>query len=111
MPVIKLSHRETVRLTPRAPYNFDANFHKPSHFPSSDECWEEGTHWISMLWQGLELGLKFENAGTIDSPALNLSIYSQKALPKAFMVDLIPEIRGRFNLDSDISEFCEQYIN
>ena len=109
MSLIELGHKEAVFLTPNAPYNFDANFHKPSHFPSSDKFWEEDKHWITMLWKGQELGLKFENRGTIDKPAITVNIYSRKVLSQDFMDSLIPEIRWRFNLDSDISEFCERY--
>jgi 3-methyladenine DNA glycosylase/8-oxoguanine DNA glycosylase len=111
MSLIKLNHKETFSLTPKAPYNFDANHHKPSHFPSSDDFWEKGNHWISMLWKGQELGLKFENTGTIDKPQVKLTIYSQKVLSQDYLDSLIPEIRWRFNFDSDISEFCETYKN
>ena len=111
MSPIKLNHKETISLTPQAPYNFDANFHKPSHFPSSDNFWEEGNYWISMLWKGQELGLKFENTGTIDKPEVKVDIYSQRALLENFVYSLISEIRWRFNFDSDVSEFCEEYKN
>lgn len=111
MQPIKLNNKETISLTPKAPYNFDANFHKPSHFPSSDNIWEKGKYWITMLWKKQNLGLKFENKGTINKPEINLNIYSQKPLPKDFIESLIPEIRWRFNFDSDISEFIEKYKN
>ena len=64
-----------------------------------------------MLWKGQELGLKFENKGTIDKPALTVNIYSKEALPGNYLDSLIPEIRWRFNLDSDISGFCDKYEN
>jgi 3-methyladenine DNA glycosylase/8-oxoguanine DNA glycosylase len=109
MPLIKLGHKETVLLTPLAPYNFNANFHKPSHFPSSDNIWEQDKYWITMLWKGQELGLKFENAGTIDEPQVRINIYSQEALAEDFFNSLVPEIRRRFNFDSDISEFHAKF--
>ena len=111
MSLIKLGHRETVLFTPAAPYNFDATFHKPSYFPSSDNAWEKGSFWMSMLWKGRELGLKCEKNGTLDRPEIKVGIYSQKALPKDFMDSLFPEIRWRFNFDSSISEFSEKYKN
>ena len=109
MPLIKLGHKETVLLTPEAPYNFNASFHKPSHFPSSDDFWEEDKFWITMLWKGQELGLKFENMGTIDRPEIKLDIYSEEELSKEYLDSLIPEIRWRFNFDSDISEFHQKF--
>jgi 3-methyladenine DNA glycosylase/8-oxoguanine DNA glycosylase len=109
MSLIEMGRQETVFLTPQAPYNFDANFHKPSYFPSSDNVWEEGSYWISMLWQGQELGLKFENQGVTDQPEIKATIFYQKDLPDNYLESLIPEIRWRFNLDSDISGFCEKF--
>lgn len=96
-------------LKPKAPYNFDANFHKPSHFPSSDNVWEKGKYWITMLWKGKRLGLKLENLGTILNPKIKLSIYSPKLLSDNFIEKLIPEIRWRFNFDQDVSEFCRKF--
>ena len=111
MSLTQLNQIETFSLNPRPPYNFDANFHKPSHFPSSDNAWETGKGWITMLWQGQPLGLKFVNSGTIDKPSIKVSIYSQKALSRDFLVSLVPEIKWRFNLDTDISGFSEKYKN
>jgi 3-methyladenine DNA glycosylase/8-oxoguanine DNA glycosylase len=106
---IVLVKKKSVVLEPKAPYNFDANFHKPSHFPSSDNIWEKGNYWISMVWRGQYLGLKFENLGAINEPKIRVGIYSQKTLSEDFVEELIPEIRWRFNFDSDISEFSEKY--
>lgn len=109
--ILVLNEKKSIVLEPKSPYNFDANFHKPSHFPSSDNVWEKGKYWITMLWKGQELGLKFENKGTTEKPKIKVNIYSQKILSKQFMENLIPEIRWRFNFDSDISEFCDKYKN
>ncbi|MBU1201487.1 MAG: hypothetical protein KJ583_05005 [Nanoarchaeota archaeon] len=106
-----MNEKKSIVLEPKAPYNFDANFHKPSHFPSSDNIWEKGKYWITMLWEGQELGLKFENKGTTNKPKIKINIYSQKILSKQFMENLIPEIKWRFNFDSDISGFCDKYKN
>jgi len=106
---IELQNKTTMELQPIPPYNFDGNFHKPSHFPSSDNIWEKGKHWITMIWDGQELGLKFENIGTISRPKIGVNIYSRKTLSKKFIGSLLPEIRWRFNFDLDISEFCEKF--
>ena len=110
-PLIELNHQKTVLLTPLSPYNFDANFHKPDYFPSSDYTWEEGRFWVTMLWRGQELGLRYENKGTTDNPEIEISIYSQKALAEDYINNLIPELRWRYNFDSDISEFYEKFHN
>lgn len=107
--LIILDEKKSIVLEPKVPYNFDANFHKPSHFPSPDNIWEKGNYWISMVWKGRYLGLKFENLGTVNKPKIKVNIYSQKPLSEVFIAELTPEIRWRFNFDSDISEFCEKY--
>lgn len=108
---IELKNKTVAELEPRSPYNFDANFHKPSHFPSSDNIWEKGKYWTTMVWKRQELGLKFENKGTVNKPKIKINIYSQEKLSKDFIENIIPEIKWRFNFDLDISEFCEKFKN
>jgi len=107
--LILKNKKKSIVLKPKPPYNFDANFHKPSHFPSSDNFWEEGKYWITMVWKGKRLGLKFENLGTIQKPKIKVNIYSQKQLSENLIKELVPEIRWRFNFDQDISEFCRKF--
>src|SRR3989344_3949646 len=107
--VISLNKVSTLILEPKSPYNFDANMHKPSHFPSSDNIWEKGFYWISMLWQNQILGLKIEDIGVVSKPKVKFHIYSKEKLSKDFIDGLTPELRWRFNFDQDISEFCSKY--
>ncbi len=106
---LDLQYKTTMGLVPVSPYNFDANFHKPSHFPSSDVFWKLGKCWITMVWCGQELGLKFEDIGTTDKPEIRVGVYSLKKLSKRFIDNLVSEIRWRFNFDLDLSEFCEKF--
>jgi len=103
--IISLNKKFLVMLRPKAPYNFDATIHKPSHFPSSDNEWGKGKYWITMIWNGKYLGLKLEDRGTINKPKIKLTIYSKTALSEKYKKTLIPEIEWRFNLKQDISEF------
>lgn len=100
-----LNEKFSTILKPVAPYNFDATIHKPSHFPSSDNEWEKGKYWITMIWEGKYLGLKLENKGTTIKPKIKLIVYSEKSLPKEFKENLVSEIEWRFNFKSDISDF------
>jgi 3-methyladenine DNA glycosylase/8-oxoguanine DNA glycosylase len=109
--ILSLRPNTKIVLEPRPPYNFDANFHKPSHFPSSDTSWEKGKCWTTMVWHGEKIGLRFENRGTISRPRVVLTVYSRKFLSKEFIQSFIPEVRWRFNFDQDISEFCREYRN
>lgn len=104
-----LRHKSTIEITPRAPYNFDATVHKPSHYPSSDNYWEKGKYWISMKWQNKELGLKLENKGTIEKPNIIVTVFSETKLDTSFLSSIKQEIEYRFNTNSDISEFYEKF--
>ena len=108
---LALNKKKSIILEPKVPYNFDASFYKPSHFPSSDNVWEKEKYWITMVWKSKRLGLKFENIGTVNKPKIKVNIYSQKELSRDFIDSLIPEIRWRFNFDQNISEFCEKFKN
>lgn len=102
---LSLSHVTSFELTPAAPYRFDANLHKPSHFPSSDNAWEPGTSWITMRWRGRRLGLRLQDRGTVDEPRVRLAVYAASELPPAFRTSLLDEVAWRFNISQDLSEF------
>jgi 3-methyladenine DNA glycosylase/8-oxoguanine DNA glycosylase len=96
-------------LFPTAPFHFDASMHKPDHFPSKDNEYTTGLRWQTMLWQGHPLGLKFENRGTIDRPAVHLSIWSHENIGQDFFRDLVAEINYRYNFKFDLREFNQKY--
>ena len=109
--VLELRKCKSVKFHPLPPYNFDANFHKPSHFPSSNSTWSSGFHWITMLWRDKTLGLKFENNGSIENPCIKLTIFSppKQLLTDQYRESLTQEISWRFNFNQDISKFCSEY--
>ena len=98
-------------LGPVAPFNFDATVHKPSHFPSSDNTWEKGKYWITMVWEGDVFGLKLEDKGTTAKPKIRLTVYSRGPIKSNIKNEMISEIEWRFNLRSDTSEFCRKFKN
>jgi len=107
--VTSLPETKFLPLTPRPPYNFDANFHKASHFPSSNTTWEEGCSWSTMLWEGKAVGLRFKNEGTTNKPRVGLTVFSKSRLGQLFFDGLVAEIEWRFNFDQDISEFTNRF--
>lgn len=109
--IVKLNKSFSVALNPTAPFNFDATVHKPSHFPSSDNLWEKGKYWMTMVWKGDVFGVKLEDRGTIAKPKIQLSVYSKRSIKKEAKEEIISEIEWRFNLKSDISEFCKEFKN
>ncbi len=107
--LISLNKKFSTTLRPNPPYNFDANFHKPSHFRSLDNDWVKGKHWITMVWGSKYLGLKFVDQGTISKPKIKLIVFSEKPLLKNYRNSLLNEIEWRFNFISNISEFGKKF--
>lgn len=104
---IKLKLQKTIRIKPTKPFAFDPTFHKPGHFTSGDNLWKPGVRWQTWNWNGLPLGIKFINKGTIGNPLIEIKIYSDKKL--AEIEDLIEEIKYRYNLDLDLSDFYKTF--
>jgi len=94
---------------PKALFNFDATVHKPSHFPAPVEDYRKGVYWQTMRFKNRILGLKMENKGTISNPALKLTFFSKVPLTEKETDAIVKEIRWRFNLDGDLSEFSKRF--
>ena len=58
-----------------------------------------------MLWQGENLGIIYEDAGTKSKPKVKVSVFSKKKLTREFLEGLRQEIIWRFNLDMDLAGF------
>lgn len=104
---VELKINTVLTIEPKPPYSFDATIHKPSHFPSSDNEWAKGKYWITMLWRDKIFGLKLEDKGTPSKPKIKITVFSKKPLTKEFIYSLTPELKHRFNTESDISEFIK----
>lgn len=108
---MKLKKIKSVTIVPAAPFNFDATFHKPDHFPSNDNLWEPGIRWQTWLWCGKPLGLKFSEQGTYSKPKVKLEIFSKTSLDKKLIDSLVREIRFKYNLDMDLADFYARFKN
>jgi len=106
---VALNAKFTVEAKPKAPFNFDATVHKPSHFPAPVEDYREGVYWRTMRIGDGVLGLNIRNRGSVDAPLVNLTLYSEKPLPKREQNKLVNEVRWRFDFDGDLSEFSEKF--
>lgn len=106
---IPLNYKTDRIIEPTAPFNFNATLHKPDHFPSGDDNWEPGYRWQTILWQHQPLGLLFANQGNIESPLIQLSIFSKEELDETFLDGLIEELYYRCNLQMDLGSFNEQF--
>jgi len=106
---IKLSKKQVVTIKPIAPFNFDATFHKPDHFASGDNYWEKEIRWQTLFWKNKQLGLKFVNKGAVNQPEIKVEIFYKEKLSKEFINSLIEEIKYRFNLNLDLSNFYKKF--
>jgi len=109
--VKQLTLQNIISLFPSVPFAFDPTFHKPDHFTSGYNYWEEGIKWQTWNWKGISLGLKFINCATVDNPKILIEIYSQDKLDSVFLNSLINEISYRYNLKLDLSEFYSEFKN
>jgi 3-methyladenine DNA glycosylase/8-oxoguanine DNA glycosylase len=102
----------TARLCPHPPFSFEATVHKPSHFPAPVEAYEPASpagvparFWQTVLWEGKPLGLRLADGGSVETPAINLTLFARSPLPDATYATLMSELRWRLDLDADLSEF------
>ena len=106
---MKLKKVASSELTPTTPFDFDSTFHKPDHFTTGDNYWEPGTRWQTWFWQGIPLGLKLANAWTRVKPKINIDVWSPRPLTREFTDSLTAEIRYRYNLDLDLTDFYRKF--
>lgn len=102
---MKLKKLLSVSLKPTSPFHFDGTFYKPDHFPSPDNAWEPGTRWQTCRWKGQSIGLRFDDAGTLKSPAVRVTIFGRRRPTPAFTTSLMKEIEYRFNLKLELKPF------
>jgi 3-methyladenine DNA glycosylase/8-oxoguanine DNA glycosylase len=96
----------TTIVHPKAPYNFDYSVENPSHYPTPTGGWEPGKLWFTMKWIGSNIGIKFDNQGTVDKPAIKISIFGTKS----FDYDkLINELTYRYEWDLDYTDFYNKF--
>jgi len=106
---MKIQKIKTVELHPTATFDFNSTFHKPDHFTSGDNYWEQGIRWQTWYWENITFGLKFEEAGTNNRPSIKLTIYAKNNVDENIITSLINEIRYRYNLDLDLTGFYKKF--
>jgi 3-methyladenine DNA glycosylase/8-oxoguanine DNA glycosylase len=107
--LIALDFKIEKRIRPTSPFNFDATFHKPGHFPSADNAWSSGVRWQTMLWKDTLLGLVIENLGKVTSPLIQVSIFADHELGEPFVQSILQELVYRYNLQMDLTGFNHRF--
>jgi len=109
MKTVALNAKFVAEVKPKAPFNFDATVHKPSHFPAPVEDYQEGVYWRTMRVGDKVLGLKMSNKGSVDAPWVSLTFYSKKPLSEMKQNQLVNEVKWRYDFDGDLSEFTRKF--
>jgi 3-methyladenine DNA glycosylase/8-oxoguanine DNA glycosylase len=108
VPAIDASMSSSFTLRPRAPFHFGATVRKPSNFSAPCVDHEPGQYWQTMRWQDRVLGIRMSEAGRTTRPEVEVTVFSDEVLPAGFADGLARELRWRFDLDADLSEFGRQ---
>ncbi len=86
-----------------APFHFEGTVHKPSHFPSQDNAYEDRRYWQTVNFRGRKLGLRFATTGQPYGD-IEVRVYGRPD-GSVDMDTLEHELRWRFDLDVDLREF------
>jgi N-glycosylase/DNA lyase len=98
-------------LKPVPPFDFDSTVYVPHYFPTPDFEWQPNFMWQTLNFGGKLLGLKMENKGTTDKPAIKLTICSRKEPSGKEIEEIVNEVNWRYGLDEDISAFFMKFEN
>lgn len=99
---------ESFELMPLSPYSFELTVHKPLgyHWINPSEVYYDGTIWTAMeLTSGKPVGLRLKNVGTIGSPRISGTIFSDEKLGGDEGRVLLRDVARCLELDMDISGF------
>ena len=96
-------------LYPRAPFHFDGTVYKPSYFPGPDLVFEPGHLWHSLRFAGEVFGIRMDNLGGVDDPALRLVIFSAEAAAPEVIERIAAEMTWRYDLEADLSAFYDGF--
>jgi len=106
---MKLKYKTLKEIQPIAPFNFDATFHKPAHFPSGDNYWKPCVRWQTFRFLGKDLGVVFRNVGSVGKPRIKVEIHSAEKLPDDFVEQFTNEVKYRYNLNLDLTDFYKRF--
>ncbi len=98
-------HHETV-LTPTQPFNFTGTFHKPSHFPAPVDCFEDNRFRVTLRRGKKIYGINLQPTGR-KVIRLRMRVFASQPISQKNMTALETEMRYRFGLDLDLSQFRE----
>lgn len=104
MNSLALNYSHEIYISPLHPFHFQGTFHKPSHFPSPTDIFEDDKFWFSLRIGQEIYGIRISN---VNNDGLAITIFSQVELTDEKIKIIITEIRYRFDLDCNLTGFLE----
>ncbi|MBE0699195.1 MAG: hypothetical protein IH586_19920 [Anaerolineaceae bacterium] len=98
-------------LHPCPPFHFDGTVYKPSYFPGPDLVFEPGHLWNSMRFGGKVYGIRMDNLGEVEDPAVRLVVFSEIPAAPAIIDEIAAEMAWRYNLMADLSQFYNRFAD
>jgi len=99
---MKLKQIFKTTVYPKAPYNFKYSTQNPSHFPTPTGENTDNAMWFTMRWNKQPVGVRFHNRGSVNKPAVEVTIYAKKSIDGKAIIE---ELAYRFEWNEDYSEF------
>lgn len=106
MNVMELSLCHETVLTPKPPFNFVGTFHKPSHFPSPVDCFKDNRFWVTMRWGKSIYGINLQPSGSRKTD-IDMRVFASRPISQKELASLTAEVRYRFGMDLELSQFRE----
>lgn len=92
-------------VTPISPFHFDGTFWKQSHFPNKLDRWEPGIFHQTIRIDGALIGIRCRSVKQGRSRSIEVSLYYPTALSEVVVARVLAELKFRYDLDADLSEF------
>ena len=109
---VRLARSARSTITPTAPFHFDGTVFNPSHFPSADQHWEPDRYWQTLRLGGRHYGVRLANAGTVERPSIEVTVYSEATVSRAALGAIVDELVWRFDLLSTaVPAFVERFAS
>lgn len=96
---------ETI-LIPKLPFNFSGTFHKPSHFPAPVDCFNNDNFWVTMRYGKQIYGINLRSSGG-KKDRIKMRVFAPRPISQKELNAITAEVRFRFGMDLDLSEFME----
>lgn len=95
-----------MEITPTAPFSFEGTFHKPSHYPTPDTCYENGIFWQTMRIKDACYGIMVRSTGTKVQPKLEIAIYyDPDSTADPSCCDVAQELEYRYDVRAQLKDF------